>query len=368
MMSMRRFSYKPYVLLLIFYFSVFNLPQMAAERLRSFAVAALSPAWLALSSSKSSQEKKEIEVSPQVKEWLLCEERLQEEWQRFEKLLRAGQSEGPWKEFFARRAKELASRLELQAQALPAKVIFREPAAWSSAVWIDVGEEQNRRLKQSVISKNSPVLSGASLIGVVEYVEEHRSRVRLITDARLNLAVRVVRGREQNRQMLEQLETLLFALNRRDDLFTSEEERSTFLNSLSALSQKLDVGTEDRYLAKGEIFGCNAPLWRSRGQLLKGVGFNYDFADVEGPARDLRTGEPYDSAWKKEPLALIKAGDMLVTSGLDGICPAGLRVALVSKVQPLKEGASSYEIQASATAGDLDNLSHVTILPALKNG
>ena len=367
---MRRFSYKPYIFLLLFYFSIFNLPRMTAERLRSAVVGLLSPAWLALSSDKASspEENKQMQGHEQIREWLLSEEHVEEECQRLEKLRRAGHCEGPWKEFFARRALELNRRLELQVLAIPASVIFREPAAWSSAVWIDIGEEQNRNLKQKIIAKNSPVLSGVSLVGVVEYVGEHRSRVRLITDARLTLAVRAVRGREQNRQMLEQIEALIFALKRRGDLFTSEEEESALFAQLTELSQKLDRAAEDRYLAKGELFGCNAPLWRSRGQLLKGVGFNYDFADVEGPARDLRTGEPYDPAWKKESIALIKAGDILITSGLDGICPAGLRVALVSKVQPLKEGASSYEIEAASTAGDLDSLSHVRVLPALNEG
>lgn len=355
---MRRFSYKPYALLLLFCFCVFNVPQGAAERLHSLAVSMLAP----IGRTAAQEHPPERE---QVREWLLSEERIQEEMQRLQKLRRAEQVDGPWQGFFARRAQELNRRLELQAQALPATVIFREPASWSSALWIDVGAEQNKNLGQTVIAKNSPVLSGTSLIGVVEYVGERRSRVRLITDARLTVAVRALRGREQNRQMLEHLNALLFSLNRQDGLFSSPEEENGFLTQLTALAHRLGVEGEDRYLAKGELFGCSAPLWRSRGQQLKGVGFNYDFADEEGPARDLRTGEPYDPAWKKEPIALLKAGDVLVTSGLDGIFPAGYRVALISKVQSLKEGASSYEIEAAMAAGDLESLTHVTVLPSL---
>lgn len=355
---MRKLSYKPYVLLLLFCFCVFNVPQGVAERLRTLAVSTLAPTWRTATEEKAPERE-------QVREWLLSEERIQEEAQRLQKLRRAGQVDGPWQDFFARRAQELNRRLELQVQAMPATVICREPVSWSSALWIDVGEEQNKNLGLTLIAKNSPVLSGTSLIGVVEYVGQRRSRVRLITDARLTVAVRALRGREQNRQMLEHLDALLFSLKRREDLFSSPEEESAFLTQLTALAHRLGAEGEDRYLAKGELFGCSAPLWRSRGQQLKGVGFNYDFADEESPARDLRTGEPYDSAWKKEPIALLKAGDVLVTSGLDGIFPAGYRVALISKVQSLKEGASSYEIEAAIAAGDLESLFHVTVLPSL---
>jgi len=355
---MKRLSYKPYALLLVFCFCVFNVPQGTAERMRSLAVSILAPTRATAMEEKTPERE-------QVRQWLLSEERIQEEWQRLQKLRRAEKVDGPWQDFFARRAQELNRRLELQALAMPATVIFREPASWSSAFWIDVGEEQNKNLGQRIIAKNSPVLSGASIIGVIEYVGQRRSRVRLITDTRLSVAVRALRGREQNREMLEHLNALLFSLKRREDLFSSPEEESALLTELTALAQRLGAEGEDLYLAKGELFGCSAPLWRSRGQHLKGVGFNYDFADEEGPARDLRTGVPYDPVWKKEPLALLKAGDVLVTSGLDGIFPAGYRVALISKVLSLKEGASSYEIEASMAARDLDSLSHVTVLASL---
>lgn len=86
---------------------------------------------------------------------------------------------------------------------------------------------------------------------------------------------------------------------------------------------------------------------------------------MESPARDLRTGMPFDPRWKKEPLVLLRPGDLLITSGLDGVFPAGFRVAIVSKTHTLKEGASSYDIEAVPTASDLDALSHVVVLPSL---
>ena len=56
---------------------------------------------------------------------------------------------------------------------------------------------------------------------------------------------------------------------------------------------------------------------------------------------------------------------MLLTTGLDGVFPAGYRVASVSKVHLLKEGASSYEIEASAAAGNFDEIKRVVIVPPI---
>ena len=173
--------------------------------------------------------------------------------------------------------------------------------------------------------------------------------------------MRAVRGDEQNRYLLEHLDSLIFALELRTDLFASEEEGKTAAQVLYRLKKTMLQQSGDYYLAKGELRGTSNPLWRSRSQILKGIGFNYDFPDSEGPARDLRSGEPYTA--KGEAVQLLRPGDLLVTTGLDGIFPPGFRVAIVSTVQTLKEGASSYEIKAVSTAGNLDELAHVFVLP-----
>jgi cell shape-determining protein MreC len=64
---------------------------------------------------------------------------------------------------------------------------------------------------------------------------------------------------------------------------------------------------------------------------------------------------------KAEPI--LKVGDLLITTGMDGIFPMGLRVGIVSQVMPLQEGACSYEISAKTTCGNLDHLSYLTVLP-----
>jgi cell shape-determining protein MreC len=370
-----------------------SLSQEASERIRSCVVCSFAPCWQSFSFLKekilslftlplpvavySPADTFEIERLSQenqllrsqienVREWLLYEDRIQEQVGRYKLLSQTNFNDTFWQEFFKRRSQELCQSLDLQICALPAKVIFREPASWSSTLWINLGEKENQKLKKKIIGKNSPVLLGTSIIGIVEYVGDHQSRVRLITDSRLTPSVRACRGNEQNRHLFEHLEALIFLLELRDDLFTSIEE-STIVEHLNRLKKTLLQQSGDFYLAKGELHGTSHPLWRSRNQVLKGIGFNYDFSDDEGPARDLRSGKPYDMSRKGEWISLLKPGDLLVTTGLDGIFPPGFRVGIVFTVQTLKEGASSYEIEAISTAGNLDLLTHVFVLPPSGN-
>ena len=85
-------------------------------------------------------------------------------------------------------------------------------------------------------------------------------------------------------------------------------------------------------------------------------------ADDEGPARDLRSGEAIDSS-AHFPISVLNPGDLLVTSGLDGIFPAGLEVAIVTKVHLLREGASSYELEATPAIANMHDLVDVWVLP-----
>ncbi len=387
---MRRISYRPYLFLILFFFCVMSLSHESSEHIRSCVVCSFAPCWrgfnflkektlflLTLPLSRvghSPGDTFEIERLSQenqllrsqienVREWLLYEDRIQEQVARYKLLSQTHLKDIFWKEFFKRRSQELCHSLNLQICALPAKVIFREPASWSSTLWINLGEKDNQKLEKKIVGKNSPVLLGTSIVGVVEYVGDHQSRVRLITDSRLTPSVRACRGNEQNWYLLEHLEALIFSLELREDLFSSTEERAALNQHLDHLKKSLLQQSGDFYLAKGEIHGTSYPLWRSRNQVLKGIGFNYDFSDDEGPARDLRSGEPYAMSRRGELIPLLRPGDLLVTTGLDGVFPPGFRVGIVSAIQMLKEGASSYEIEAVSTAGDLNLLTHVFVLP-----
>ena len=209
-----------------------------------------------------------------------------------------------------RRKAEIFRQLELYSHAITARVIFRESGSWKSSVWVNVGEETNKRLSTRLVEKNSPVVLGTTIVGLVDYVGKHRSRVRLVTDPSIAPSIRVVRG----------------------------EEKAIFL-------------------AKGELQGTRYPMWRSRGTHLKGVGFNYDFDDLEGPARNLRPG--------KDSIPIILPGDKVVTTGMDGLFPAGLLIGAVTKVHPLKEGGSSYEADILSPIENFESLVFLTVLPAI---
>lgn len=211
-----------------------------------------------------------------------------------------------------RRRSELKRLTMLQLASVPARVIYRSPTSWNSTLWINVGSATNATLQRVVVAKNSPVVVGSCLIGVVDLVNSQQCRVRLITDSSVVPSVRVRRS--------EQL------------------------------------------LAKGELHGSGLPLWRHRGRLLQGIGFNYDFADDEGPALDLRSGRPVGDS-QASPVALVQVGDTLITTGMDGLFPAGLDVAEVTSLKPLREGDYFFQLEADVAAGDLDALSLVTVLP-----
>lgn len=195
--------------------------------------------------------------------------------------------------------------------AIPARIIFRSPHSWNSTVWVATDSHT------AAIAKNSPVVVGKSIVGVVDYVGKGQCRIRLITDSGLTPSVRAVR----------------------------------------------EVDGKLWHLAKGELQGRSEPLWRRKSHQLHGSGFQYDFPDGYGPARDLRTGKPQDSSLP--PLPLVEVGDLLITTGMDGVFPPNFQVATVDEIHILKEGNYFYNLEATPTAGNLEDLSLVFILPPM---
>lgn len=246
---------------------------------------------------------------------------------------------------------------DLHAHAIPAKVIFRSPTAWSSALWINVGSHDHPSLV-----KNSPVIVGNSVVGLVDYVGKKQSRIRLITDSGLIPSVRAARGGERAGRIATEIDQLLDSIYTHHTLFEGGDDVGILIDHLERTREGLSGSHKTWLLAKGELQGSREHAKRSRGQLLHGVGFNYDFADAAGPARDLRTGYPIGD--RSVPIMpLLEKYDLLVTTGMDGVFPEGLHVAEVTHVYPLQEGDYYYEIEARPTAGDLDELSLVFIIP-----
>lgn len=236
-------------------------------------------------------------------------------------------------------SEQLAEKIAPSPNFCLARILYRTPDHFNSFVWINKGSEES-----PLIKKNSPVLAYDSLVGVVEYVGAHASSVRLITDSSLTPAVRVERNRQDP--------AIRFAINLLQDAadeeelpFSNHDEKIAFIWMLQHIKEQQKPTASSQFLAKGILQG------QGRSGVLKGSGFNYDFKDGHGPGRDLRSG------------TILQVGDTLVTSGLDGIFPEGLKVAKISSIAPLTEGAYAYELQATPTALDMQNLDFVTILP-----
>jgi rod shape-determining protein MreC len=368
---MRRNVYYPFLFIIAALFLFLTLPSSITGKLRSVAVGMVSPIWAGFhGEQKQSIDRLQLSLENQrlhealeeVFEWVLAEEEIQKQQEELEKISEKIQEKSPSRDFFLRRKKELQKRIDLQLQALPAKIIFRDPLSRSHFVWINVGEKENESLGKKIVAVDSPVVVGDCLFGVVEEVEKKRSKVRLITDAGLSVSVRSVRGASQEKVFHQMLGDLGSFLKEKEELFASMEEKEIFLKILLKIQENLSREKREWFLAKGILQGSNLPLWTFGSQKLKGTGFNYDCKDAEGESRDLKTGKS-TAGESLEKMALIAAGDLLITSGMDGIFPPGLSVATVCHVFPLKEGATCYDLEAEPLAFDLQDLSVVFVLP-----
>ena len=370
----RKAASSPYLILGLALFFWASLPKPAADEIRSFAVASLSPTWKWARGIKRYlsdrpdhfwSEKKVIDTGQilrlqlenqtlrtqmqRISEWLASEQRIREQLEILKGLSREQiqAKEGHWRDFFERRSAHLRDLLKWELMAMPAQPIYRDPASWSSSLWINVGEEDNRIMGRTVIAKNSPVVAGIALVGVVDYVGRKQSRVRLITDSGLSPSARAVRGAAQNREIAALSNALIERLDSRLD--RAKEEEAALLNGLRGLKKNLGEAWDEGYLAKGELHGSSSPFWRSRSPLLKGIGFNFDYADEEGSER--------------EEIPILKEGDLLVTTGLDGVFPPDLLIGRVAKVNPVKAGGYAYEIEARPAASRLNDLETLFVLP-----
>lgn len=377
---MRRKKILPFILFFSLLLLLMSIPSGLRDKIRGIAVAFTAPLWEKTIQVKSyvlggapseaailaEQERLLLKIENQrlKNEIGQAQELIKEAFHLNDYVHKLGMAE-PFQATIKHHLEDLKKIAQLRLEAIPARVIYRTPSIWNSSLWINVGEETNQILGKPVVAKNSPIVVGSSLVGVIDYVGKRQSRVRLITDSGLFPSVRAARGQPQGRWLSENIHTLMDNLVERDDLFASKKEKENFFMKLKSLKKKLLQSSDCSYLAKGEISGSSAPLWRSSGCLLKGIGFNYDFPDSDGPARDLRSGVVYKTGSKEKPQPLLKVHDVLVTTGLDGVFPADLNVAEVIEIFPLREGDYYYELLALPTAGNLDELSLLFVMPPL---
>lgn len=236
-----------------------------------------------------------------------------------------------------------------------AHIVSHKEFPWSHMAWIDIGQKNSQDLPFP-ISVGCPVVFGPYLVGVVEKVGQETSCIRLLSDPLLRPAVRVQRM-ERDQQKEKAAYLLLHELEINPALVMKETHRLALSKVLTSLASSFAQG-QKLFLAKGELQGS---ITIKRPTLLRGMGFNYDVADEEGPARDIRTGETRVDSHK---IALIQPGDTLVTSGLDGVFPKGLLAATVKKVFPLEEGGFAFEITAEVACPCFLDLSTVALLPS----
>lgn len=215
-----------------------------------------------------------------------------------------------------------------------ARVVYRDPSYWGSSCWVNVGKKEG-------VQKNAPVLSGNVLVGLIDYVGETQSRVRLITDMGMQPSVIVFRGDVDVGLVRERARELISSLYRLSEDSLSTQDRSGYIQWLEGLISSIQGKGEYQTSLRGVLSGNGGPLWKKESQILFGDGFCFS----EGQN--------------------ISVGDILVTTGLDGVCPPGLFVAEVTKVNTPLEGACSYKLEARSLAGDLPHLSSVLILPAM---
>lgn len=251
--------------------------------------------------------------------------------------------------------------LKHRSEAIPARVIFRSFDSWNNTLWINVGDSFNEANQKKVIGKNSPVVVGRGVVGVIDYVGKNQSRVLLITNERVRPSVRASRGGEQEHILNDYVDGLLHYLSFNITFPMLNEQQKHLKELLLEIKQQLCPLKTSQYLAKGELCGTTNVFRGSRKTLLQGVGFNYDFSDQEGKNRDLRSGK--SSEKQQTSSQILKVHDVLVTTGSDGIFPPGFQVGVVTQVDMLKEGDYYYNLKCIPAVKSLSDLALVFVLP-----
>jgi cell shape-determining protein MreC len=336
-----------YILCFAALLALISIPVPTAMHMRGTTIAALSPTWrlLALTNPFSWSKEPDGNLKALQLENQQLKDRINLLEQAYSQTL------------------QMALEEESETPPMAARVVYRPFDNWNHSLWVDVGWENNRNPEYPVIAKDSPVVLGNAVVGVVDCVGKRHSRVRLLTDPGVVPSVRVARGRPESLSLLYSVDELLDSVNEQPALLgQTPETRLNLLTSLETLKADLLSQEVEVYLAKGELCGVQGTQWRKHSPLLHGRGFNYDFSDAKGSSRNLRSGKLEDDP-NAAPIALIRPQDLLVTTGMDGIFPPGLRVATVKEVSPLREGAYTYDLTAKPAASSLQTLTTVFILP-----
>ena len=361
------FSYT--IFLFLFVISIF-ISTFSSNKIKSFAVSVVNCFSCNKETNISLDDQEELtnqfvefNFIPSLSQYFFLSQGLYEQIQNLNKLLNHKIIKPNHDQIIIdNRINETKNLVDLYLNGINAKIIYREINSWNNVLWIDVGEETNKRLQKNIVIKNSPVVVGGNLLGVVEYVDTNKSRVRLITDAGFITAVRAARGNVKDKYICELLSSLEYMVEDYSDL--NMRDKDCFLETIFDMKAKIKKSKNyQQYLAKGEVFGLSQPSYLSK-LTLKGIGFNYYYSDEEGLARDILTGQTFERDLVNDKINILQKRDVLMSSGVDGICQLGLRVGIIDKVYNIQEGDCSYDIDAIPCISQINDVSYVFVLPA----
>lgn len=360
---------KIYIGLFVFLYLWSLLSKQTVEQIRMVYVASIAPSWTLFSSwgrffcsknqflhprdiQKNEQRLSQLELEntllknelEKLASFLVSEQNILSQVELVKKCKNITSNEAQFKDKLEKKLNYVISKITSELIAMPAQVIYRDPAAWGTTVWINVGEEDNQVLGYSVIAKNSPVVIGSNLVGVVDFVGKKQSKVRLITDPAIAPSVCVTRGAFSDFDTESALKRLIEKLG--------NEDNAQALSVLQNLKEKYSNYKSLSFHAKGQLQGSGSNFCRSLHSSLKGIGFNLDFPEGD---------------FTNQSTPIIKKGDLLVTSGLDGVFPKDLTVGVVSKVNPPKSGGFVYNIEILPHVDVTKDLQYLYVLSPIQD-
>lgn len=226
-------------------------------------------------------------------------------------------------------------------------VIYR-PSKESTVVWIKT---------LAPVQKGAGVIIGDCLVGFVDTVQGLCSRVRLVCDTRSKVAVEV---KKANRLVEDESANASIAALSIDVKYWKElAKQGVFHGSKKALEIERFLGQLDAMLESTSTFE-SLPLQG----LLCGASSSWPGDHkrliAQGFYRQVGVHE-----LSKEKEDLIEPGDLLITCGLDGRYPPGLRVGYVRQVKAQDPARTLFEVEASMALADFSKERWVWVLPAL---
>lgn len=233
----------------------------------------------------------------------------------------------------------------------PGWILYRPSTPGSCIVWIKT---------LNPVQKGSAVIIGDCVVGFIDVVHGLCARLRLVTDTRSKVAVEIKKASALHKEGIGDVSASMKALSMDVSYWQFLAEHGLFQDSSRALEiQKLlkDLQKElysDRALESTSLQGLlrgSPNFWR--------YGQNHLVA--EGFYRQIEISE---TSFKPNSNP-IEPGDLLVTSGLDGRYPPGLRVGYVSGVRAQDPANTLFEVEASSALADFSKEKWVWVLPPM---